>query len=88
MKLGQQKVNFQMYIHNFNQFVICKESFINIDDVLQSLIISMKEAACKYSNLSNQDYEQKCKLCKCKAAERLFTSKCHFIRYSVYVYTR
>jgi hypothetical protein len=58
-------------LYSRNQFVICKESFLNIEDVPQTVNISMREAARKFSNLGGQGYErctcaQKCKTRKCK----------------------
>ncbi|XP_025422714.1 uncharacterized protein LOC112692301 [Sipha flava] len=67
-------------LYNRNQFVICKERFLEVDDTK----ISLRGAARKSSNLGGQSYDrctciQKCKTrkCKCKAAERLCSSKCH-----------
>ncbi|CAI6348099.1 unnamed protein product [Macrosiphum euphorbiae] len=70
-------------LYSRNQFVICKERFPKVDDVPQTKI-SLRETARTFSNLGGQGYDRctcvlKCKTrkCKCKAAERLFTSKCH-----------
>jgi len=71
----------QMYSRN--PFEVCKESFVQIKMVLNTLI-SLREAARKCSNLGGQGYDrcncqQQCitSKCKCRAAEKLCNSKCY-----------
>ncbi|KAF0682996.1 SCAN domain-containing protein 3-like [Aphis craccivora] len=65
-------------LYSRNQFTICKESLIEVDNVPQSNI-TLREVARKLSNLGGQGYDRCSCLqkCKCKAAGRLCTSKCH-----------
>lgn len=70
-------------LYSRNQFTICKEKFVHIEDVPANSI-SLREAARSFSNLGGQGYDrctctQGCKTnkCKCKKADRLCNSKCH-----------
>jgi len=70
-------------LYSRNQFTICKEVFIQADDV-PPVQISLREVARKSSNLGGQGYDRctcntQCKTnrCKCKRSGRLCNSKCH-----------
>ncbi|KAE9523561.1 hypothetical protein AGLY_016113 [Aphis glycines] len=70
-------------LYSRNQFTVCKEKIIQIEDVPANSI-SLREAARSFSNLGGQGYDrctctQSCKTnkCKCKKADRLCNSKCH-----------
>ncbi|KAE9536197.1 hypothetical protein AGLY_007420 [Aphis glycines] len=81
-KLGTTKGKLQHY-YSRNQFTICKEKFVSVDEV-PDIQLSLREAARLFSNLGGQGYDrctcvQKCETrrCKCKAAGILCNSKCH-----------
>ncbi|XP_029348199.1 SCAN domain-containing protein 3-like [Acyrthosiphon pisum] len=70
-------------LYSRNQFTICKEKFVQIEDIPGNSI-SLREAARCFSNLGGQGYDrctctQGCKTnkCKCRKADRLCNSKCH-----------
>lgn len=72
----------QMYSRN--QFTICKETIIAIDDVPEGIEVSLRECARKFSSVGGQGYHrcfcnQKCKTkkCKCRNSGKLCNSKCH-----------
>ncbi|XP_060862057.1 SCAN domain-containing protein 3-like [Metopolophium dirhodum] len=69
-------------LYSRNQFTICKEVFIQADDV-PPVQISLREVARKSSNLGGQGYDRctcntlcKTNRCKCKRSGRLCNSKC------------
>ncbi|KAK9712777.1 hypothetical protein QE152_g24731 [Popillia japonica] len=77
-KLGKLQ---QMYSRN--QFTICKQSMVAIDDVPESVEVSLRECAKKSSCVGDQGYNrcfcnQKCrtKKCKCRNNGKLCNSKC------------
>lgn len=81
-KLGTTKGKLQHY-YSRNQFTICKEKFVSVDEV-PDIQLSLREVARLFSNLGGQGYDrctcgQKCETrrCKCKAAGILCNSKCH-----------
>ncbi|KAF0733684.1 SCAN domain-containing protein 3-like [Aphis craccivora] len=84
MKLVPLKVNFNNF--NFTLKINLKyaESFVQIETVPTTSPISLREVPRKCSNLGDQGYDrcnfkQQCKInkCKCRAAGKLCTSKCH-----------
>ncbi|KAL4153512.1 hypothetical protein QTP88_001345 [Uroleucon formosanum] len=70
-------------LQHYYQFTICKEKFVNVDEV-PDIQLSLREVARLFSNLGGQGYDrctcgQKCETrrCKCKAAGILCNTKYH-----------
>ncbi|KAK9685207.1 hypothetical protein QE152_g38215 [Popillia japonica] len=78
------KVGKLQQMYSRNQFTICKQSMVAIDDVPESVEVSLRECARKSSCVGGQGYNrcfcnQKCrtKKCKCRNNGKLCNSKCH-----------
>ncbi|CAI6359274.1 unnamed protein product [Macrosiphum euphorbiae] len=68
-------------LYSRNQFTICKEKFVQIEDVPANSI-SLREAVRSFSNLGGQGYDPcthgcKTNKCKCRKGDILCNSKCH-----------
>ncbi|OWR48203.1 KRAB-A domain-containing protein 2 [Danaus plexippus plexippus] len=70
-------------LYSRNEFTVCEEKFVNIDEV-PSRTCSLRECARKDSNLGGQGFQHcnctgECNSnrCKCKKMHVLCNSKCH-----------
>jgi hypothetical protein len=78
-KLGKLKA-----LYTRNQFTLCKENFLSIEEVGPVEIVSVREVVKKLSLVGGQGFRKcncskKCttKMCLCKSANQLCNSKCH-----------
>lgn len=74
-------------LYTINQFTVCKEKFLNIEDVATNKTVSQRAAIKLLSLVGGQGFKkcnclQKCRTnrCLCKSSRLLCNSKCHSSR--------
>lgn len=74
-------------LYTINQFTVCKETFLNIEDVATDKTVSQRAAIKQLSLVGGQGFKkcnclQKCitNRCLCKSSKLLCNSKCHSSR--------